>query len=140
MTVPIAVLQWYRLQCYAWYRFSAIVNNLLYIVIYRVLVVNHPSKVRISKQITTIINPRVSLSRLDYPKSRQRKTKSNYPSIDKVLNVKEMVSAVRCDVLRLIVLFHVLYDPHKEQLIIFACYCKGKWSVKFHGHWFRHFI
>ena len=25
MTVPIAVLQWYRLQCYAWYRFSAIV-------------------------------------------------------------------------------------------------------------------
>lgn len=26
MTVPIAALQWYRLQCYAWYRFSAIVN------------------------------------------------------------------------------------------------------------------
>ena len=26
MTVPIAVLQWYRLQCYAWYRFSAIVT------------------------------------------------------------------------------------------------------------------
>ena len=32
MTVPIAVLQWYRLQCYAWYRFSAIVieGNLLW--------------------------------------------------------------------------------------------------------------
>lgn len=27
MTVPIAALQWYRLQCYAWYRFSAIVSN-----------------------------------------------------------------------------------------------------------------
>ncbi|MEE0590518.1 MAG: inositol monophosphatase family protein, partial [Bacteroides stercoris] len=27
MTVPIAALQWYRLQCYAWYRFSAIVNE-----------------------------------------------------------------------------------------------------------------
>ena len=26
MTVPIAALQWYRLQCYAWYRFSAIVT------------------------------------------------------------------------------------------------------------------
>ena len=26
MTVPIAALQWYRLQCYAWYRFSAIVR------------------------------------------------------------------------------------------------------------------
>ena len=26
MTVPIAALQWYRLQCYAWYRFSAIVS------------------------------------------------------------------------------------------------------------------
>lgn len=26
MTVPIAALQWYRLQCYAWYRFSAIVK------------------------------------------------------------------------------------------------------------------
>ena len=25
--VPIAALQWYRLQCYAWYRFSAIVNS-----------------------------------------------------------------------------------------------------------------
>ena len=28
MTVPIAALQWYRLQCYAWYRFSAIVTFL----------------------------------------------------------------------------------------------------------------
>ena len=27
MTVPIAALQWYRLQCYAWYRFSAIVTD-----------------------------------------------------------------------------------------------------------------
>lgn len=27
MTVPIAALQWYRLQCYAWYRFSAIVTQ-----------------------------------------------------------------------------------------------------------------
>lgn len=27
MTVPIAALQWYRLQCYAWYRFSAIVTE-----------------------------------------------------------------------------------------------------------------
>lgn len=25
--VPITVLQWYRLQCYAWYRFSAIVRQ-----------------------------------------------------------------------------------------------------------------
>ena len=38
------------------------------------------------------------------------------------------------------VLFHILYDSHKEQLIIFACYCKGKWPVKFHGHRFRHFV
>ena len=29
MTVPIAALQWYRLQCYAWYRFSAIVTHIL---------------------------------------------------------------------------------------------------------------
>ncbi|MDC1704475.1 hypothetical protein POY78_19605, partial [Phocaeicola vulgatus] len=28
MTVPIAALQWYRLQCYAWYRFSAIVIHI----------------------------------------------------------------------------------------------------------------
>ena len=27
--VPIAALQWYRLQCYAWYRFSAIVRTTL---------------------------------------------------------------------------------------------------------------
>lgn len=26
MTVPIRAIQWYRLQCYAWYRFSAIVT------------------------------------------------------------------------------------------------------------------
>lgn len=29
MTVPIAALQWYRLQCYAWYRFSAIVKSFI---------------------------------------------------------------------------------------------------------------
>lgn len=29
MTVPIAALQWYRLQCYAWYRFSAIVRTII---------------------------------------------------------------------------------------------------------------
>lgn len=26
MTVPIRAIRWYRLQCYAWYRFSAIVR------------------------------------------------------------------------------------------------------------------
>ncbi len=26
MTVPIRAIRWYRLQCYAWYRFSAIVS------------------------------------------------------------------------------------------------------------------
>ena len=33
MTVPIAALQWYRLQCYAWYRFSAIVTFLSQILV-----------------------------------------------------------------------------------------------------------
>lgn len=27
MTVPIRAIRWYRLQCYAWYRFSAIVSS-----------------------------------------------------------------------------------------------------------------
>ena len=27
MTVPIQTIRWYRLQCYAWYRFSAIVSS-----------------------------------------------------------------------------------------------------------------
>lgn len=27
MTVPIRAIRWYRLQCYAWYRFSATVNS-----------------------------------------------------------------------------------------------------------------
>ena len=39
------------------------------------------------------------------------------------------ITDASCVVLRLIVLFHVLYDTHKEQSIIFVLYGKDKWSV-----------
>lgn len=44
MTVPIAALQWYRLQCYAWYRFSAIVIKAGEGVYYLLLITNAYSR------------------------------------------------------------------------------------------------
>ena len=63
MTVPIAALQWYRLQCYAWYRFSAIVKDKMLCAYIKMNL--------LSKEIAPLLN--ISLRGVEISRYRLRK-------------------------------------------------------------------